>query len=79
MLKRLFLILLLASCLISTNSHAENEKDWMRFHHEQLKELYKEHKKIYKMISKMCIKELGYEAYREIILSPDEEEKDETN
>ena len=76
-MKKILLIL----CLVSMCSicHAENEKDWMRFHHEQLKELYKEHKKIYKMISKMCIKELGYEAYREIILSPDEEEKDETN
>ena len=64
--------------LIPLNSYAQTKiEERMKYHNDKLETVYKEHTKIYKMISKMCIKELGYETYREIVLSPDEEVKNE--
>ncbi len=63
---------------LTNNSYAETDI-WARarYHDEKLDEMYKEHMKMYKMISKMCIKVLGYDEYKEIILSPDKEATNE--
>ena len=67
------MVLSLSTLISHADEPKNNWKDRLYYHDKKIEKMYKEFDLMYRMISEMYIKRMGYKRYERLVLTPEEE------